>query len=73
MLPLEKKKSVWLMVTPLTFVIVVSGGTAITIKRKRTSLKMGEMMTCPEEGTQRGCCFVLLTKAMAPPSWAVSL
>lgn len=30
------------MVTPLTFVIVVSGGTAITIKRKRTSLKMGE-------------------------------
>lgn len=61
------------MVTPLTFVIVVSGGTAITIMRKRTSLKMGEMMTYPEEGTQRGCCFVLLTKAMAPPLWAVSL
>lgn len=62
----------WLTVTPLTFVIVVSGGTAITVMMKRTSLKMGEMMTYPE-GTQRGCCFVLLTKAMAPPLWAVTL
>lgn len=66
-MPPLKKKSVWLTVTPLTFVTVGSGGTVITVMTKRASLKTGEMMTYPEEGTQRGCSLVFLTQATAPP------
>ena len=66
-MPPLKKKSVWLTVTPLTFVTVGSGGAVITVMTKRASLKTGEMMTYPEEGTQRGCSLVLLTQAAAPP------
>ena len=40
----------WFTVTPLTFVTAVSGGMVRTVTTKRTSLKMGEMATRPEEG-----------------------